>query len=80
MSRVDLARKAGSWAVGVLAEKVRDVTQIGSSQIEPPPNFGDMGRGPSNLSGLARQNDLLILLLDINRVFPEESANDAFAF
>ena len=76
----ELQRDSGPWAVGVLAEQVRDVTQIASGQIEPPPNLGSSGLGRSNLSGLARQNDLLILLLDVARVFPDEGQTDTFSF
>lgn len=54
--------------IGILADRVRDVTQIPATEIEPPPDaVGDIRSG-NVLSGLARHNGLLIALLDIRSI------------
>ncbi|MEM7212589.1 MAG: chemotaxis protein CheW [Pseudomonadota bacterium] len=59
--------------IGILADRVRDVTQIPPSEIETPPDaIGGIGNG-SVLSGLARHDDLLIALLDIEAILTLDS-------
>lgn len=76
----ELRRSTGSWAVGVLAEQVRDVTEVAASQIETPPALGARGHQSGNLSGLARHNGELILLLDISKVFPDDDEPSGLMF
>ena len=58
--------------IGILADRVRDVTQIPSSEIEVPPDaVGGIGSG-NVLAGLARHNGLLIALLDIRSILSSE--------
>lgn len=59
--------------IGVFADRVRDVMLISTQMIEQPPAIEDMVHSPNLLTGIARHNDLLILLLDVQRVF---HAND----
>lgn len=59
--------------IGILADRVRDVTQIPATEIEAPPEaIGGIGNG-SVLSGLARHDDLLIALLDIETILSSNS-------
>ena len=54
--------------IGILADRVRDVTQIPATEIEPPPDaVGDISSG-NVLAGLARHSGLLIALLDIRSI------------
>ena len=56
-------------AVGVVADRVRDVTQIPSAEIEPPPEVIGARWEAELLRGFARHAGLLILLLNIERIF-----------
>ncbi|MEM7059077.1 MAG: chemotaxis protein CheW [Pseudomonadota bacterium] len=60
--------------IGVFADKVRDVTLIAPECIEKPPSVEEILDNPDLLNGIARHNDLLILLLDVQRVFAGASA------
>ena len=55
--------------VGVFADKVRDVTRISAEQIEKPPTVAGSSWDANMLLGLARHGELLILLLDVQKVF-----------
>ena len=55
--------------VGVLADRVRDVTQIWQEELENPPTVVGSNWDPELLSGFARHAGLLILLLNLDRVF-----------
>lgn len=55
--------------VGILADKVRDVTQIWQEELEKPPVIIGTSWDPDLLSGFARHSGLLILLLNLDRVF-----------
>lgn len=57
--------------IGVVADQVRDVTRIGDDQIENPPEI-EGALEADLLRGLARHGGLLILLLDVERVFRTE--------
>ena len=64
----EISVEGTSRPVGVLADRVRDVTQIYSSEISPPPHVvGAQWRGEM-LRGLARHNHALILLLDLEQI------------
>lgn len=55
--------------IGVFADRVRDVTLIAPESIEQPRSVDEMVDNPDLLNGLARHNNLLIMLLDVQRVF-----------
>ena len=55
--------------LGVFADKVRDVTLISPENIEAPPAVGNVVNNSDLLTGIARHNEFLILLLDVQRVF-----------
>lgn len=65
----ELGNRTNRHPVGVFADKVRDVTRISKSQIEYPPNGADSGWNSEYLIGLARHGGLLILILDMQKVF-----------
>ncbi|MEL7444936.1 MAG: chemotaxis protein CheW [Pseudomonadota bacterium] len=51
--------------VGIIADRVRDVTQIFSDQIEKPSDLIANNDYEGDMLGLARHDDFLIFLLDI---------------
>ena len=60
--------------IGILADRVRDVTQIPATEIEAPPDaIGGISSG-NVLAGLARHNELLIALLDIRSILGNDHA------
>jgi purine-binding chemotaxis protein CheW len=53
--------------LGLLADSVSEVIELGPQDIEPAPSFGT--RAPADfLSGIGRQEQRFILLLDLDRV------------
>lgn len=57
----------GQAVVGLIVDAVSDVLTLGSHDIVPPPAF-DASVDTSVLKGLAKSADVLISLLDIDRV------------
>ena len=64
-------------AVGVLADRVRDVTQIPAHEIEVPPEVVGASWQADLLRGFARHAGLLILLLNIERIFGTDAESVA---
>jgi purine-binding chemotaxis protein CheW len=54
--------------VGALADSVREVLEIGSDGIEPPPRIGTRLK-TEFLKGMAGFDDHFVMILDIDRVF-----------
>jgi purine-binding chemotaxis protein CheW len=61
--------------VGILADKVYEVTEISSESIESTPRVGMKWR-PEFIRGIGRRNGDFLIVLDIDRVF----ASDQQAF
>jgi purine-binding chemotaxis protein CheW len=59
--------EAGSQAVGVLVDAVSEVIRIGASAIEPPSSV-IAGDGEGFVRGIAKVDERLILVLDLDRV------------
>jgi purine-binding chemotaxis protein CheW len=57
----------GTRIAGLIVDAVSDVLSIPRSGIEPPPEF-DTSVDTSFMTGLAKNGDRLVLLLDIERV------------
>lgn len=64
--------------VGVFADRVRDVTRITNGQIESPREDSGADWQSEDLIGLVRHNGLLILILDIQKVFGDAAASGSF--
>jgi len=60
--------------MGVLADQVRDVTQITAEEIEGAPEIVGTSWSSELLHGIARHSGLLILLLNMNCVFDTGAA------
>lgn len=65
----EIGASGSTRPIGVFADRVRDVTLISADKIENPPSMEDMTHSPKLLTGIARHSELLILLLDVQRVF-----------
>ena len=60
-----------------LADRVRDVTQISAAEIEVPPQVVGATWEAELLRGFARHAGLLILLLNIERIFGTDAESVA---
>lgn len=72
----EVAQGAQSQALGVLADRVRNVTQIAPEAIEPPPAMAGRGVAGGVLHGISRLEGDLVMLLDLTRVFRGTSVED----
>jgi purine-binding chemotaxis protein CheW len=54
--------------IGAIADSVKEVFELGSSDIEPPPRLGTRFE-TEFISGMGKHNDDFIIILDVNRVF-----------
>ena len=59
--------RTGAKATGLLVDAVSDVVDVAASVIEPPPSFGRAGDGGA-ITGTARVDDKLIVLIDVARL------------
>jgi purine-binding chemotaxis protein CheW len=57
--------------VGALADAVREVLEIRSDQIEPPPKLGTRLK-TEFINGMGKVDDQFIILLNIDRIFNNE--------
>lgn len=65
-SRIIITRVEGK-SVGVIVDSVLSVLRVGSGEIQPPPGI-IKGIDSEYLSGIVRDGDELILILDMERV------------
>jgi len=70
---VEVALAEGPLAMGILADVVHDVIDPPPDEISPPPALGP-GVRVDCLTGLARADGGLVLLLDLDRVISEQEA------
>jgi purine-binding chemotaxis protein CheW len=68
---VVIRMEPGTAAFGILADRVRNVDRIPPAEIEPVPDPGGRTAPPSGLTGLCRQGQDLVVLLDLERFFGE---------
>ena len=57
--------------VGALADAVREVLELGSEAIEPPPRLG-MKLKTEFIRGMGKKDEQFLILLDINRIFSSD--------
>jgi purine-binding chemotaxis protein CheW len=70
---VQLRPAAGETiSLGVIVDSVEEVALIAAEQIEPPPDFGT-AVDAHYLQGVAKNKDVVTLLLDLDRVLIRES-------
>ena len=59
--------------LGILAERVRDVSRLTSGDIEKAPEVSDGGVSNDVIIGLCRRDGSLIVVIDLARVFADQS-------
>ncbi len=64
--------------VGVMADAVREVIELGAQDVEPPPSFGTQVR-VDFLLGMGKVGKRFVLLLDIDRVISADEKEFAQA-
>jgi len=76
---VQVASSAGSpLSIGLMVDSVEEVVNLSANQIEPTPEFG-VRLDSSCLLGMAKVNDRVKTLLDIERVVSTAVLPDALA-
>ncbi len=65
-TRVLVFNVGGSWVAGVV-DAVLDVTALDASKMEPPPALF-RGLAGEYLRGIARRNDRLVIVLDVDQL------------
>lgn len=69
---VDVEVEGESCYMGAIVDSVREVFEMTSDQINPPPRMGTSIRADF-IRGMGKQNEEFIMILDIGKVFsPEE--------
>ncbi|MEW5773022.1 MAG: chemotaxis protein CheW [Thermodesulfobacteriota bacterium] len=59
-----------SAVIGALVDSVREVFEIGTSEIMPPPRMG-LSVKTDFIRGMGKQDEVFVMILDINKVFSE---------
>jgi purine-binding chemotaxis protein CheW len=57
--------------MGAIVDSVREVFEMSSDQINPPPRMGTSIRADF-IKGMGKQNEEFIMILDIGKVFSSE--------
>ncbi len=65
---LEIPRGETSAAIGAIADSVREVLEIETDRIDPPPRMGT-GVQAEFIKGIARHADSFLLILDVERVF-----------
>ena len=64
---VVLVLTVGQAVAGVLVDAVSDIIQVDGGTLQPPPSIGGRGRD-GVVTGIVKQGDLLVAILDLSRV------------
>jgi len=64
---VEIEHDRERLVLGVMADSVHQVVELGAEQIQPPPSFGPKVRVDC-IHGMGVSGDALVVLLDIDRV------------
>ena len=68
---VDVEVEGESCYMGAIVDSVREVFEMTSDQINPPPRMGTSIRADF-IRGMGKQNEDFIMILDIGKVFSQE--------
>ena len=68
---VDVEVEGENCHMGAIVDSVREVFEMGSDQINPPPRMGTSIRADF-IRGMGKQNEEFIMILDIGKVFSAE--------
>src|SRR5512139_3530178 len=68
---VDAMVNGATTVLGLLADSVQEVIELGRESIMPPPRIGTK-LDTEFITGMGRQDDRFIIILDIDRVFSHD--------
>lgn len=68
---VDVEVEGESCHMGAIVDSVREVFEMTSDQINPPPRMGTSVKADF-IRGMGKQNEEFIMILDIGKVFSQE--------
>jgi purine-binding chemotaxis protein CheW len=68
---VDVDVEGENCYMGAIVDSVREVFEMSSDQINPPPRMGTSIRADF-IKGMGKQNEEFIMILDIAKVFSQE--------
>jgi len=68
---VDVELEGENCYMGAIVDSVREVFEMTSDQINPPPRMGTSIRADF-IRGMGKQNEEFIMILDIGKVFSQE--------
>lgn len=69
---MEVAAEGSSLIMGALADSVREVMELDPGQIEPAPKVGSRVK-TDFISGMGKQGNEFIMILDIDRMLPDEA-------
>jgi purine-binding chemotaxis protein CheW len=75
---VETAAGGAPLTLGVVADAVNEVIDLGAGEIEPPPSFGN-GLRLEHVAGMGKAASGLVILLDLDRVLTASEAELAAA-
>jgi purine-binding chemotaxis protein CheW len=70
---MEVVADGSAFVMGAMADSVREVLELDSSQIEPAPKVGSRVKS-GFISGMGKQNNEFIMILDSDRMLPEEAS------
>ena len=73
---MEVAADDGAVVLGALVDSVREVLDLASDHIEPPPKIGTKLRNEF-IRGMGKQDDRFIIVLEIDKVFASDDASTA---
>ncbi len=76
---LEIKRGEEMSTIGAMADSVKEVLELESDRIDPPPRMGASIRSDF-IRGIGKQDNKFILILDINKVFSAEELEAVAAF
>lgn len=72
---VEIKREDAVSVMGALADSVKEVLELETDRIDPPPRMGAAVRADF-IRGIGKHGDRFILILDVDKVFSSEEIQD----
>lgn len=72
---VEIKREDAVSVMGALADSVKEVLELETDRIDPPPRMGSAVRADF-IRGIGKHGDRFILVLDVDKVFANEEIQD----
>jgi purine-binding chemotaxis protein CheW len=72
---VEIRREDGVSVMGALADSVKEVLELETERIDPPPRMGAAVRADF-IRGIGKHGDRFILILDVDKVFSTDEIQD----